>query len=738
MAELTGVVTSIIFRNEQNGYTVLEIACGREEFTAVGVMPFLSQGERVHLSGEWSDHPTFGPQLKVTAYDSAPPSTLLEIERYLASGIIRGVGPSTAKAIVEEFGEQTLDIMQVNPDRLSEVPGIGRKRAALISESFMEQRGMREVMIFLQRYEVTPAYVMKIYKKYEGASIDVIRDNPYRLVDDIQGIGFRTADSIAMRLGVAADSDFRICAGVKHVLYEAASGQGHVYLPRHELLRRAGDLLEAPDLLIDNAISALSMRREVVLRQEEGDGEGAIYLPSFFAAEGEVAMRLNLLRMRAEGIAVDPSAITDFEASRGIEFTQAQRAAVLLALQRGTAVITGGPGTGKTTIINCIITLIEQAGQKAALCAPTGRAAKRMSEATGREAKTLHRLLEYTPGGDEEYAFQKDESDPLEFDALIVDEMSMVDLFLMRSLMRAVRPGARLILVGDVDQLPSVGAGNVLRDIIDSGAIPVARLDEIFRQAQQSMIIRNAHAINRGEMPDLSAREGDFFFDRRDSMAAAAKTVVDLCLRRLPGFTGLAPRDIQVLCPMKKGEAGVHRLNQQLQMALNPPSPAKAERIFGETLLREGDKVMQTKNNYQASWTRESGALTEEGLGIFNGDIGTIEQIDAGEHTLTVRFEDDRRVVYEDANVSEIELAYAMSIHKSQGSEFPVVVVPIVSGPPQLLTRNLLYTAVTRARRLVVLVGTEDAISRMVLNNRIIRRYSMLSERIARLIEAVQ
>ncbi len=733
MAELTGIITSIIFRNEQNGYTVLEVRAGREEFAAVGTMPFIAEGERVTLRGVWGEHPTFGPQLKVESYDSAPPTQLEDIERYLASGLIRGIGPTTARAIVESFGADALEVMQMNPDRIAEVPGIGRKRAAQIVQSFAEQSGMQSAMVFMRHYDISPAFALRIYKKYESATADVIRSNPYRLVDDISGIGFRTADGIAGRMGIARDSDFRLSAGIKHALREAAAGEGHVYLPRHELIDRACDLLDASDGLIDNALAALAIGRELILR--EIDGETLAYLPSYFAAEGEVAMRLSALYSAARDPLSDRG-IGDFEREQGIEFSPRQREAVSLALGQGVSVITGGPGTGKTTIINCIITLLEEGGLKAALCAPTGRAAKRMSEASGREAKTIHRLLEYAPGSEEDY-FQKNQDAPLEFDALIVDEMSMVDLFLMRALLRAAKPGSRLVLVGDVDQLPSVGAGNVLRDIIDSGAIPVARLDEIFRQAAKSMIIQNAHRINRGESPVLDAREGDFFFDRRDTLPAAAATAIDLVTRRLPGFSGLSPREIQVLCPMKKGEAGVHRLNAQLQQALNPASPARKERSVGESLMREGDKVMQTRNNYQLAWTRRTGRQEEEGLGVFNGDTGVIESIDPREHTVTVLFDDERRAVYDDANASEIELCYAMSIHKSQGSEFPAVVIPIVSGPPMLLTRNLLYTAVTRARQLVVLVGSSATIARMVENNRIVTRYTQLAPRLNALTQAL-
>ena len=730
MAEITGIVTSIIFRNDQNGYTVLEVQSGRDEFAAVGSMPFLSEGERVTLRGAWTEHPTFGPQLKVEDYESTPPSSLEDIERYLASGLIRGVGSSTARAIVETFGGDTLDILQMAPDRIAEVPGIGPKRAAQIAESFAEQSGMQRTMIFLRHYDISPAYALRIYKKYEGAAPDIIKQNPFRLVDDIPGIGFRTADRIAGQLGIARDSEFRLGSGIKHVLREAGASEGHMYLPIHELKGRACDLLNASDGLIDNVLGGMAIAREVLLR--EAEGEELVYLPGYLQAEEEVAMRLTLLcaaQRDALGVAGD---IAKFEREQDIVFSEKQRAAVMLALDEGVVVITGGPGTGKTTIINCIITLIEASGKKAALCAPTGRAAKRMGEASGREAKTMHRLLEYAPGSEEE-RFMKNQDDPLDFGAVIVDEMSMVDVFLMRSLLRAVKAGARLVMVGDVDQLPSVGAGNVLRDVIDSGAVPVARLDEIFRQAAQSMIIRNAHRINRGEEPLLDERSGDFFFDRRDTLPMAAQAVIDLVTKRLPGYLGVASREIQVLCPMKKGEAGVHRLNAQLQAALNPPSQGKRERVAGEILMREGDKVMQTRNNYQLAWTRGAGRAYEEGLGVFNGDLGFVEAIDAKEHTITVLFDDERRVVYDDVTAGDLELSYAMSIHKSQGSEFPVVVIPIVSGPPMLLTRNLLYTAVTRARRMVVLVGARGAILRMTENNRIVTRHSRLAARLAAL-----
>ncbi|MCL2811912.1 MAG: ATP-dependent RecD-like DNA helicase [Clostridia bacterium] len=724
------IVEETTFRNEENGYTVLQIRAGRTRAAAVGVLPALGAGEQVRLQGEWIEHPMYGRQIKVSGYEIVKPTTLIGIERYLASGLVSGVGPSTAKKLVETFGRDTLDVMQFSPDRVCEVPGIGKKRAEMITASFAEQVQMREAMVFLQGYGVTPTLAVKIFKAYGDRVQAVLKHNPYRLVEDIQGVGFRTADRIAASLGIAPESDHRLFAGLKYALQEAGNTSGHTYLPRPELAEQAVRLLGVPSQLVEVALDTLILGRELVA-QEIG-GQVAVYLPLFFAAEGEVAQRLRelLAAMPQHPFPDAEKALERLETRDDIAFHAQQREAILLAVRCGMTVITGGPGTGKTTIINSIIKLLAGQGD-VALAAPTGRAAKRMTEATGVEARTLHRMLEY--GGDEG-RFARGENNPLEYDTLIVDEMSMVDIFLMRGLLRALLPGTRLIMVGDADQLPSVGAGNVLRDILQSGIIPSVRLTEIFRQDESSMIVVNAHRINGGEMPRLNVQGSDFFFERTDSPTKAAETIVSLCETRLPGFLNVdAVRQIQVLAPTKKGDCGVWALNGLLQQRFNPRRPGAAERTHGETVFRVGDKVMQVRNNYTLSWQRRGPSGWEQGEGVFNGDMGFITDIDEEERALTVCFEDERCATYEDNQLEELELAYCVSVHKSQGSEFPVVVMPVVGGPPMLLTRNLFYTAVTRARQLVMLVGREAVIQSMISNAYISRRYSALHLRLGML-----
>jgi len=732
MEEINVIVEETTFRNEENGYTVLQVRAGRTRAAAVGVLPALGPGEQVKLQGEWIEHPMYGRQIKVAGYEIIKPTTLVGIERYLASGLVSGVGPSTAKKLVEAFGRDTLDILQFSPDRVCEVPGIGKKRAELITASFAEQVQMREAMVFLQGYGVTPALAVKIFKTYGDRVQAVLKHNPYRLVEDIQGVGFRTADRIAASLGIAPDSNFRLFAGLKYALQEAGNTSGHTYLPRPELAEQAVRLLGVPAGLVEVALDTLILGRELIA-QEIG-GQVAVYLPMFFTAEGEVAQRLRelLSAMPQRPFPDAEKALERLESRDDIAFHSQQREAILLAVRSGMTVITGGPGTGKTTIINSIIKLLAGQGD-VALAAPTGRAAKRMTEATGMEARTLHRMLEY--GGDEG-RFARGETNPLEYDTLIVDEMSMVDIFLMRGLLRALLPGTRLIMVGDADQLPSVGAGNVLRDILQSGIIPSVRLTEIFRQDESSMIVVNAHRINGGEMPRLNAQGSDFFFERCESPTQAAEAIVSLCETRLPGFLNVdAVRQIQVLAPTKKGDCGVWALNGLLQQRFNPKRPGIPERTHGETVFRVGDKVMQVRNNYTLSWQRRGPSGWEQGEGVFNGDMGFITDIDEEERALIVCFEDERSATYEDNQLEELELAYCVSVHKSQGSEFPVVVMPVVGGPPMLLTRNLFYTAVTRARQLVMLVGREAVIQSMVRNAYISRRYSALDLRLKMLAE---
>ena len=726
-----------VFRNEENGYTVLVVKAGKSRVSAVGIMPPIAVGEKLRITGDWTEHPVYGRQIKVQSIEIEKPTTLSGIEKYLSSGMIRGIGPATAKLLIRAFGEETLDVLYSQPEKLLDVPGIGQKRAQMIQESYAEQAQQREAMVFLQSYGVTPALAVKIYKRYGENVRQVITRNPYRLVEDVEGIGFKTADRIASSLGIEQSSEYRLSAGVKYTLSEATAGAGHCYLPRPELAFAARRLLGSDADSIDRTIDSLILSHDIsaqILPCDSGEEVVALYLPSTYRAESEVARRLReMIDAMPDSMASDLTAqIDELERIEGLAFHTQQRQAIETAVTHGMTVITGGPGTGKTTIIKCIIKLLSVHGD-VALAAPTGRAAKRMSEACGMEAKTLHRLLEY---GGEEGDFARSEDNPLEIDTLIIDEMSMVDIFLMRSLLRALVPGTRLIMVGDADQLPSVGAGNVLRDILDSGVIPSVRLTEIFRQDEKSMIVYNAHRINRGESPRLNAKGSDFFFERAVSPSDAAQRIVTLCSARLPGFLNLDPvRQMQVLSPTKKGECGVWMLNQLLQAEFNPPASGKHERVRGDTTFREGDKVMQTRNNYQLKWKKDGAIGIEDGQGVFNGDIGFVTFIDPQEHVMEVQFDDERTATYEGGDVDDLELAYCISVHKSQGSEFPVVIMPAVGGPPMLLTRNLFYTAVTRARRMVMIVGRENAIEQMIANVNTRRRYSALCWRLKQIMD---
>ena len=726
MSKFEGTVEEIVFRNDQNGWTVASVRLdGSGRTSAVGVMPFLSAGEHAIFDGELVEHREYGEQIRVSGYETTRPETKSAVEKYLASGLIKGVGPATARLIVGRFGARALDILESEPERLTEIDGIGPKRARQIAEAFEEQNAMRGTLLFLQGYGLSPALSMKIVKTYGEAAEQVLRANPYRLVDEVDGVGFKTADAIAASLGFAKESEFRLCSGIRYVLSEAANGMGHMYLPEGELIAQAGRVLGASEETTARALKVLLTRRALVL-EEVGD-ERAVYLPNLLDAERDTAKLLLALR---DSILPAPqseeailSEIAEYERDEKVALCGEQRSAVLAAVTEGVAVVTGGPGTGKTTSINCIIRLMRRMG-RVELCAPTGRAAKRMSEATGCSARTLHRLLEY---GGEGQGFSRDEDNPLEADVVIVDEMSMVDVFLMRALLRALRPGTRLILVGDADQLPSVGAGNVLRDLIAADVVRVVRLTEIFRQAGQSMIVVNAHRINRGEYPTLRSRETDFFMERRESVAQAAQSVVALVQTRLPNYMKLdSLRDIQVMAPMKRGDLGVFALNRVLQQALNPAHRDKPELARGDVIFRLGDKVMQVRNDYDIEWTSPE----KDGTGAFNGDIGFVVSVNRREMELTVEFDDGRRAVYDSSMLDELEPAYCMSVHKSQGSEFEAVVLPLFSGPPMLMTRNLLYTAVTRAKKLVVLVGRESCVRQMVDNNHILRRYSALTERL--------
>lgn len=729
MPKFEGTVEEIVFRNDQNGWTVAAFRLdGSGRTSAVGILPFLAPGEHVILDGELVQHREYGEQIRVHSYETSRPATRSAVEKYLGSGLIKGLGPATARNIVEHFGVEALDILESQPQRLTELSGIGPKKAAIIAESFAMQNEMRGTLIFLQGVGLTPALAVKVYKAFGDQSEVVLRRNPYRLADEIEGIGFQTADRIAQSMGFVPETPERLISGIQFVLSEASASMGHVFLPEDALIQRAAAMLGVGADLVAHTLECMLMETRLV--REELDGTQAVYLSGLHRVECETARLLLQWRSAPCRICLPAqmaeAEIARYEARTGVVLCDCQRQAVAAAAAGGLTVITGGPGTGKTTSINCILYLLERCGQ-VELCAPTGRAAKRMSEATGRVARTLHRLLEYSG---ETGGFQRDEDNPVEADVVVVDEMSMVDIFLMRSLLRALRPGTKLILVGDADQLPSVGAGNVLRDMIDSGAVPVARLDEIFRQSARSHIVVNAHRINRGEYPLIRNRDTDFFLERRESAAAIVESVVNLVQRRLPGYLGLdSLRGIQVMAPMKKGALGVYQLNAALQAALNPPSGAKAQINRGDCIFRMGDKVMQVRNNYELEWTRDS----ERGEGVFNGDIGYIVEMNAAEREMLVEFDDGRRAVYDDSMLDELELSYCISVHKSQGSEFDAVVLPLLTGPQMLMTRNLLYTAVTRARRLVVVVGREDCMRRMVDNNRIQRRYSALGMRLRRM-----
>lgn len=734
--EFEGAVDSIIYKNESNGYTVARLKKDKDTITAVGYMPLVNEGQTVTIRGEWVNHPEYGQQLKVESYAESAPSSTAGIEKYLSSGFIEGVGPVTAKRLVEKFGVDTLDIIEYNPKRMTEIEGIGEKKASVISSSLQQQKGLRNVMVFLQTYGISSGNSIKIYKLYGQNAINAIKENPYRLTTDVFGIGFKTADTIAQRLGIERTSKYRLMAGIKYLLAEY-SANGHTYLPADILIKKASELLGVDGDMLQDACVSLVLGKEIMI--EDMDGVKAVYLMPFYYSELGVSKRmLELLSSKTgntdERIDLE---ISEYEEKSGIEFAPQQREAIKCAVSHGTAIITGGPGTGKTTIIKCIISIMEGQGLNIVLAAPTGRAAKRMTETTGREAKTIHRLLEigYMDDSDE-MVFLKDDSDPIEADVVIIDEASMIDIILMNSLLKAIAPGTRLIIVGDVDQLPSVGPGNVLRDLIESGIIPVVRLTDIYRQSEESMIIVNAHRINRGELPYLNVKDKDFFFLEIPSQEAVLNTILDIVKNRLPRFKeGLNPlTQIQVMTPMRKGVCGVYNLNQKLQEALNPPSNDKDERRIKDGILRVGDRVMQIKNNYEITWERMDGRGS--GKSVFNGDMGYVEYIDNEENAVSVIYDEDKRVIYDFTNIDEIELSYAVTIHKSQGSEFPVVVMPAVWGPPMLMTRNLLYTAVTRAKEMVVIAGSRQVLAAMVGNNRISKRFSGLEYRMRKLMES--
>ena len=730
MESLAGYVEHIIYRNADNGYTVLNLVSGEDEITCVGIFSAIAEGENIEAQGEYTEHPTYGQQFKVTSFEEKAPEDEEAIERYLGSGAIKGIGLAMAARIVRRFKEDTFRIIEEEPERLAEIKGISNRKAMEIASQVNEKRDLRQAMIFLQQYGITMNLAVKVYQAYGQDVYGIIRENPYRLADDIDGVGFRTADEIAARVGIRMDSDFRVRSGILYTLLQA-SGEGHTYLPETELTPRASKLLNVTAEQVEKQYMDLAIERKIILKQMEDQTQ--IYAASFYYMEANTATMLKRLNVSYDvSDAEIEQQIRGIEKKSGMTLDEHQVTAVKEAVRNGLLVITGGPGTGKTTTINTIIRYFELEGLEIFLAAPTGRAAKRMSETTGFEARTVHRMLELNGGAEGSGGFERDESNPLEADVIIVDEMSMVDISLMYSLLKAISVGTRLILVGDVNQLPSVGPGSVLRDIIQSHACNVVMLTKIFRQASTSDIIVNAHKINHGEEVILDNKSMDFFFLKRYDADVIINVVLQLIKQKLPKFVDATPYDIQVLTPMRKGLLGVERLNGILQRYMNPPANDKVEKEYGSTVFREGDKVMQTKNNYQLAWEIRTkfGLTVDKGLGIFNGDMGIIRQINDFAEQMIIEFDEGRMVEYPYKLLDELELAYAITIHKSQGSEYPAVVIPLLSGPMMLMNRNLLYTAVTRARKCVTLVGNEVIFQQMIRNTSQQKRYSGLCDRL--------
>ena len=734
---ITGYIDHIIFRNEDNGYTVMVLkgVSEEDELTCVGSFPVVTQGASVELEGNFTQHPVYGKQFQAVRLTEKMPEDALAMERYLGSGAIKGIGAALAGRIVRHFGDDTFQIVENEPERLSEVKGISEKKAREIAMQIAEKSDMRKSMMFLQKYGISLNLGAKIYQKYGDSVYSVLQENPYRLADDISGVGFKIADEIAYRIGIHTDSDYRIKSGMVYTLLQA-TGEGHVYLPKDELFQRAAELLGVDSSYMEKHLVDLAMDRKIV-QKEQGD-QILIYPAQYYYLELNTARMLRELDIFCpEDEKIVERRIVQIEKETGTVLDEMQKKAVQEAAGHGLLILTGGPGTGKTTTINAIIRYFEGEGAEIRLAAPTGRAAKRMTEATGYEAQTIHRLLELSgmPEDDREgqpIHFERNAENPLETDVIIIDEMSMVDIHLIHSLLMAVTAGTRLILVGDENQLPSVGPGNVLRDIIRSGQFPVVELKKIFRQASESDIVVNAHKINKGEQVEINNKSRDFFFLKRYDADIIIRVVIALIQEKLPKYVEAKPFEIQVLTPMRKGLLGVERLNQILQRYLNPPDASKKEKEIGQGLFREGDKVMQVRNNYQLEWEIRGryGIPIEKGVGVFNGDTGIIKTINEFAETAEVEFEDGRWAEYSFKRLDELELAYAVTIHKSQGSEYPAVIIPLLSGPRMLMNRNLLYTAVTRARKCVTVVGSEETFRDMIRNEKQQRRYSSLDQRI--------
>ena len=730
LLRLTGSIEHVIYANEDNGFAICDLGTESGDLiTITGTLPYVGEGDSVTVYGKWVHNPKYGRQFRVETCERQMPADANSMLRYLASGAIKGIGPKIAQRIVDEFGDETFDVIEHHPEWLANVSGISRKSAKSIGADFAEKAGIRSAMMFFRDFFGAAATV-RIYKRYGGNAVELAKKNPYRLCEEIEGIGFERADRMARDLGLATDSEDRICSGICYLLSSNAQANGHVCLPRDKTVQGAARLLGVDETAVNDAVELLLAREQV--HAERLGGIELLYDKKQYENEKYIATKLLLLdRVCPAMETANIGAFIDREqAETGVRYADLQRRAISDALENGVMLLTGGPGTGKTTVVRALLHIFSSMGLKIALTAPTGRAAKRLSESTSCEARTIHRLLEY--GGEESGGrgrFMRDESNLLEENVLIVDEASMVDSLLMGALLRAVKPGSRLVLIGDADQLPSVGAGNVLRDLIDSGRFATVRLTEIFRQAQKSLIVTNAHAINRGELPRLDVKDNDFFFMPRSEDASITATVAQLCGIRLPRTYGaMATTGTQVIVPSRKGEAGTEHLNVVLQATLNPPSPEKREHRFREITYREGDRVMQVRNNYDMEWERDNGMT---GAGIFNGDVGVIESIDLTDGNMRIRFE-DRTVTYEFSLLEDLEPAYAVTVHKSQGCEYPIVILPLGNVPPMLRSRNLLYTAVTRAQCIVIVVGREDVLADMVRNNRQTMRYTGLSERLRR------
>jgi len=737
MEEFTGIIDHFLYRNDTNGYGVMELTTDYDDIICVGTLAGVDQGELVRVTGDFVVHPQYGEQLKLTSIKVVPPTGVIGIERYLASGIIKGIGPKIAKRITRTFGDDTLRIIEEEPERLTEIKGISERIAQSIAEQVISKKEQQDAMVFLMEYGVSQVLALKIYGIYGTLVYTIIKENPYRLVDEVEGVGFKKADDIARKVGVKIDSEFRLRCGITYVLVQAQS-EGHTYLPKDELVKKAAALLGVLPSVIEDELPNLVMERKIVIRQENDKAD--CYATYLFNQELAVASMLrdldsNRSNRKSEEI---NGIISKVEQNLGIILDEKQKNAVAGSMQSGLLIVTGGPGTGKTTIINAIIKCIEREGLDVMLAAPTGRAAKRMTEATGYEARTIHRMLELKGAADSEGKgahFERNEENPLEADVFIIDEMSMVDIQLFYALLKAIPVGGRLILVGDMNQLPSVGPGQVLKDIIESDAFTTVRLQHIFRQAGQSDIVMNAHKINKGEHIELGTNSKDFLFLERSDPALIHKHMVNLIMERLPQYVDSTPTGIQVLTPTHMGPLGVEALNRVLQTYMNPKSDLKREKEFGENIFREGDKVMQIKNDYDLEWeiTGKNGILIDRGAGVFNGDVGTVAEINNVIGYIAVEYEDKRRVKYTMENLDELELAYAITIHKSQGSEYPAVVMPLLGGPRPLLNRNLLYTGVTRAKKCVMILGSSETVNIMIDNESENKRYTGLCMRIKEL-----